>query len=152
MTSLSLNRSKAVLLLFGILCLSGCKNSYKQLNMSMAQESLAEQREISVEQLLLNAREQTLTSNRTVDLYLQFEPSHKQLNSEQKQQLIRFAKQDPKPVFLACGPSLNPDRFTSAAIAIQRCQQIGLYLHQHSMNCEILLSPRLQPDQVRVYR
>ncbi|WP_420598208.1 hypothetical protein [Neptuniibacter sp.] len=140
--------------IFGIclLSLGGCVSGLKLTDINVPESKKTSEQTMSIDEILANAREQESVQKTKTDLYLLFEPDRHTLNSNDEQQLLEFAKQEPTHIYMACALSRNQDRFAAAAAAINRCQNISTFLSLYHFNSDILLSPHLQTDQVRVYR
>ncbi|MCV6612564.1 MAG: hypothetical protein OIF55_17520, partial [Amphritea sp.] len=111
---------------------------------------------ISVEELLAQARDNS-SADKTAqttnqELYLQFDQNRQLMTATEETQLLHFALEANSSLFLDCAPGQHPDQFAAASIAIQRCQQISLFLREKSVRSEVQLSPQLQVNQVRVSR
>lgn len=149
----NLKTIRTLILISGMLPLTGCVTNLKPIDLSMSDQVDAQPPgKISIDQLLLNARQQSSSSSVNSDLYLQFEGDRHQLNPEEKQQILSFSRKYPETLYLACAPASGPDQFTAATIGVRRCQQISQFLRERSFSSEIMLSPQLLPDQVRLYR
>lgn len=146
-----------MLLLGSLLSLTGCVSNIRMTDPGIAQ-SQQEPGSISVEQLLAQARSNTPSSDSSTarvaepELYLQFDQNRQLMTATEQTRLLHFARQTDRSLNLACAPGLHPEQFAAATIAIQRCQQIALFLRQKSVACDIQLSPQLQVNQVRVSR
>jgi len=140
------------LLIGSLFSLGGCVSGLSTLTKAVmpAEEKQAEG-SISVEELLANARSNKKSST-TEALYLKFDPQRKAMNKHEEQQILEYAQQDNTPLFLSCAPSDAKDRFSAAALGIQRCQKISIFLGQNKFSSEIELSPSLQVNQIRVHR
>lgn len=135
-----------------LLSLGGCVSGLKVNDMNVPESAKISEQTMSIDEILANARKQNSEQKTQPDLYLFFEPGRDTLSSNDKHRLLNFAKQEPAHIYMACAPSRNEDRFAAAATAIQRCQKISIFLSRYHFSSDILLSPRLQMDQVRVYR
>lgn len=149
-----------MLLLGSLVSLTGCISNIKMLDLTMAdsQTELASRGAgpISVEALLAQARDNS-SADKTAqtidqDLYLQFDQNRQLMTATEETRLLHFARQTDSALNLACAPGQHPDQFAAASIAIQRCQQISLFLREQSVRSEVQLSPQLQVNQVRVSR
>ncbi|MCV6624778.1 MAG: hypothetical protein OIF38_01700 [Cellvibrionaceae bacterium] len=145
------HHTKHVIFLLGTLPLAGCMTQLKPSQLALTEIAPDSQGPISIEQLLASARSETSNATST-DLYFSFEPDRHELKPTEQQRLLEFAKQQATPLYLACAPAAHQNRYTAAAIAIQRCQHISVFLSQQTFHNEVMLSPRLQADQVRVHR
>lgn len=154
MKSVKQNTIKRYLIILGVCLLNGCVSINTQhFGLSNSDDLLDQTKnQMSVEELLSQARQNTSKSRANTDLLLNFIGNKTYLNSLTKQQIINFAQQQQAPLILACGPGSQTDQFKAAATAIKRCTQIHQFLTEQSYFSKTLLSPRLQPNQVRIYR
>lgn len=148
-----------MLLLGSLVSLTGCVSNIKMADLGIEETQTAQAPgSISVAELLAQARSNDASAEtETVqaieqELYLQFEQNRQAMTATEQTRLLHFAEQTDRSLNLACAPGQHPDQFAAASIAIQRCQQISLFLSEQSVRSEVQLSPQLQVNQVRISR
>lgn len=140
-------------IVFSVFTLSGCiGNPVKHFNGNQTDTAmLYKKNAVTVEALLAQARNASGANQTQGDLFISFESNQSELTPANKQQLIGFALDNKAPLYLACGPGKDVDRFNAIAVGVRRCKRISRFLADQSISMKTILSPRLQPNQVRLY-